>query len=607
MSPAAATRGARVRAALLGIPAAAALVGALDVARAPLALSPVEGAITVLLWALLAAPAAVTGALLAAIFGGRGGFGRIRTASHGAGRPGRVAAGALAAAVAAGFALGVVRAERGPSPTPIGDTAPGPTPTSAVAGERPNVVLIVLDTQRADFLGPWRRPGDGLPPDLTPRFDALVTESTVYERAFATASWTVPSHASLFTGLYARQHGASFAHHRWLDDGFTTLAEAFQGAGYRTISLSSNRYLDSTNLLQGFDMRLALGERFRGLWLRRALEVLGVPARWMDHGAADAVHVLPRVLPGRPRDERPVFLFVNLLEPHWRHFPPLADRIRTLPPGVDVLTATRISASYYGPAFMASGPAPGPVRETMRGLYAASVRYQDRQLGRFLDELAGRLDLSRTVLVVTSDHGENLGDGGRWDHVFAVNDSLIHVPLLVRYPERFPAGRRESGLCQLVDVAATLADLVPGISLPVDPSARTLVPGRFVPREHVVAEGDPYLDHLAAMSVRAGFQRDVARFAHHLRAVRDERHKLVWSSSGAPPALFEPASDPEEVRDLRDARPEEAARLEGVLAGWLEERAGSAYALPDDAGATDRGPGLSEAERQRLESLGYLR
>jgi arylsulfatase A-like enzyme len=509
----------------------------------------------------------------------------------------RLALGLLGLALLVAAAIGALRTR--------GDGAAPPSEaTGGAAGARPHVVVIVLDTTRADFLDPWRARDDGLPAELTPRLDALARDATVFERAFVPAPWTVPSHASLFTGLHPIAHGASFLHHRWLDDRFTTLAEALRDAGYRTISIAANRLLESTNLLQGFEVRAAAGERFRGLALRRVLELVGLPAKWMDQGAADAVEAAERALPRRESaDAQPVFLFVNLLEPHWRHFPPLADRLALLPPEIGWLEANRISARYYGPLVMAGKTVEGPLRETMRALYAASIRYQDRQLGRLVDAVDARLDPARTLLVVTADHGENLGEGGRWDHVFALNDALIRVPLLVRQPGRFAAGRRESGLCETVDVTATIAEAVGGLPLRLDPGARSLAPERFTPRERIVAEGDPYYGHLEAMSLYTGLQRDVGRFARLLRAVRDDRHKLVWAQ-GAGSTLHDLAADPDEVKDVSAEAPDAAARLQADLDAWLAERAPDAY-RPEagDAG----GGGLSDAERERLRSLGYLR
>jgi arylsulfatase A-like enzyme len=517
-------------------------------------------------------------------------------------RSARWAALVAAACLAAAFARGAIRPApaRAPSPAATGAapaSAPAPRATPAPdARALPTVVLIVLDTQRADYLGVY-----GSARGLTPALDAFARECTVFDSAFAPAPWTVPSHASLFTGLYPMCHGASFVHHRWLDDRFVTIAEALRARGYETAAFSANDYIHLSNLDQGFDGYDPIGERFAGLVLRRPLELLGAPAKWIDHGAADGAGRLESFLAAHSARRRPLFVFVNLLEPHWRHLPHLPDRLATLPPGVDVVTATLVSAEYYGPLVMAGKAVRGPLREAVPALYAGAVRYQDRQLGRILSALRERLDLDSTLVIVTSDHGENLGDGGRWDHVFAVNDALVRVPLLVRYPRRFPPGLRVGGLCELIDVPATIADVVGGVALDSSSAGRSLAPDGFVPRSHVFVEGDPYLGHLGAMSGLSRFDHDVGRFAALLRAVRDRRHKLVWSSSGTV-ALYDVAADPDETRNVIVERPEVAASLRAALDAWLATHPHYRAAAGHERDADPAEPEEIEA----LRSLGYV-
>lgn len=566
----------------------AALVAAFaDVAGGTPALAAGEALLAVALWVALATP------VVCALAAGSRAL-RRPSGTLGGGFGLALAWIVLSAASAAGVA-----ALRAPAPAPAA-TPDGVTREETSARTSPDVVLIVLDTQRADHLGPWAK-GPRARGDLTPAFDAFAREGTIYERAFATASWTVPSHASLFTGLWPISHGASWLQHRWLVDETPTLAEALRARGYRTVALVANHWLGLANLLQGFDEVEALGARFRGLRLRRVLELIGAPARWMDHGAEDAVDAVGRVLGGRTHDRRPLFLFVNLLEPHWRHLPPLADRLAALPPGLGALTATRIGMQFYGPLVMAGRHIDGPLDRALPALYAGAVRHQDRAFGRIVSTLRSGLDLDRALVVVTADHGENLGDGGRFDHVFALNDALVHVPLVIRHPARFAAGVRVPGLASLADVPPTIADVLGGLELAADPDARTLAPDRFVPRPFVVSECDPYFGHLDAMSAYSDLRHDVGRWARPLVAIRDETRKLV-AREGASSELFAPDDDPEETTDRSATEPERAATLEATLAAWRAART----VFRDASEKTQRSPGLSDEDRARLRSLGYL-
>jgi arylsulfatase A-like enzyme len=237
------------------------------------------------------------------------------------------------------------------------------------------------------------------------------------------------------------------------------------------------------------------------------------------------------------------------------------------------------------------------VAEAVRAFYAAEIRYQDRQLGRLLTVLDRHLDLDRTLLLITADHGENLGEGGRWDHVFALNDALVHVPMILRMPGRLPAGVRESGLCSLLDVPATVADVVGGLDLAPGPG-RSLLPGTFRPRDVVFAQGDPYLGHLERMGFVTGFERDVAGFADLLLSARDGRFKYVLSSRDGG-RLYDLDRDPAETRDVSDAHPARAAALAAALDAWRDR-------TPRYAPGTRDARALDAREREQLESLGYV-
>ncbi len=512
------------------------------------------------------------------------------------GKPSRRVLSRLQAAVALSMAFAIIALGLDGRSSMSAPPAPS---ANASAQQRPHVVLVVLDTQRADYIGAYGHPGG-----LTPGLDRLAEAGTLYEACFAAANWTVPSHASLFTGLYPQTHGASFEHHRHLDDRFETLAEGLAANGYATAAFVANEYVTLANLDQGFEHYEQIGEGFENLALRRALLLLGFPSRFSDHGVLDGVDRVARHLAARSQtDARPLFLFVNLLEPHWRHFPPLADRIDQL--GLaGTLRATRTSARFYGPTAMAKGEDDASLRASITGLYAAAVQHQDRQFARLLDVIDAALPKEDTLLIVTNDHGENLGEAGRWDHVFAVNDHLVRAPLIVRNP-RFPAGARISGLCSHVDVPATVADLVDGYEPADAPDARSLVPDHFSARGQVFAAGDPYLGHFERMGNAAGFAVDAARWNRALRSARDAGFKYV-ESDREPGRLYDLSADPDEALDVGDANPARREALRKALRDWLARTPVYAPpaegAVPADAGAAQ---GLDEEAIERLRSLGY--
>jgi arylsulfatase A-like enzyme len=461
--------------------------------------------------------------------------------------------------------------------------------------------LIVLDTTRRDHLGTYGHTGN-----LTPNLDRFAADATVYDTAISPADWTAPSHASLFTGWYPATHGVSFAHHRWLDDRFQTLAEMLKGEGFQTVGLVANRYLHITNLHQGFD-HYVLTWNDRGSYLGSAAQLLGFPRRWVDKGAHRSVEELARWMGTAYDPKRPLFLFVNLLEAHWRYLPPAAERTRTLPADVPYWQATRVSAGFHPIHWLGGQAHSGAGERAIRGLYAAEVSYQDQQLGRFLDELRGRIDFAHTLLIITADHGENLGEGARWDHVFAVNDHLVHVPLIIRYPGGAQAGQRIAGQCQTIDILPTIFAVL-GREIPVHGlPGRTLLPDHFQPRTTTFSESVPFFDHSQRLSNVTGMRRDIARFTRVLRAARRDQFKYVTSDDGHE-MLFDLASDPDEVTDVAAAHPDVVRDLRDDLLAWQRDL--PPYAATKAAGAPDtpdeESPGLSEGERERLRQLGYM-
>lgn len=469
-------------------------------------------------------------------------------------------------------------------------------PGQRAANSRPNVVLIVLDTTRRDYLGCYGHPGG-----LTPELDRIAAEGVVYEDAFSAAPWTVPSHASMFTGLYPTSHGCSYERHLWLDDEFVTLAEMLRDEGYQTLALNSNLYLPNCNLLQGFDTMVQLPGRYgSGLALQPLAAVAGAPARWMDWGAAAAPIQFTKWLAEVRLSDRPFFLFINLFEAHSPYLPPYSERASYLPQDVDYLAATAFARDFEPYVNQIRRTRDPETARLVQSLYRGEVRYQDKCLGDILALLRAHADLDNTLLIITADHGDNLGEQGRWDHVHAINDALIHVPLIIRYPPRFPGGIRLSGLCQTVDLIRT----VNGVLRP-DPhdrsrSGRSLIPSEFTPRAFVVAQTGPFVIQLPKVEEYLGFQVNMADFNISRHTLRTDLFKFVVLSNGRL-YLHDLAIDPTEQVNLLDAQPDLATAFVDRLEQWT---AAQPDYVPSTRPAQTRP--LSPTEIQRLKALGYV-
>ncbi len=296
------------------------------------------------------------------------------------------------------------------------------------SAERPNILLVGLDTLRADALGPW-----GRNPSLSPAIDRLAEESDVWLDAYSTFNSTNPSFASMMTGLYGKNHGV-FDLRTPLPQSHVTLAEHLTGAGYESLAVISARHLGDHNsgLGQGFGQVVLASEH---------------------HSAEMAVDTTLDWIDARRESPRPFFTWLHLFDPHTPNTPPHPYALGFRPASAAGLAPVR---SWV--PFRTTGPR--AFSETVLGghpdLYAGEVAYLDRQLGRLLDFLEGCGLLETTLVVLVADHGESLGEHGILCRHIGLHDTTTHVPLMIRWPGPRKQGRRIEGLVSTVDLFPTL-------------------------------------------------------------------------------------------------------------------------------------------------------
>ncbi len=427
---------------------------------------------------------------------------------------------------------------------------------------RPNVLLVVIDTARAD-----RFPFDGYGRPTAPAISALARGGTVFTRAFSPAPWTVPAHASLFTGQYPSLHRTDCGSLR-LPDEAVTLAETLRAAGYRTVGYTANPWLGAQyNFQQGFDTygetwrEVADGSEDTGAALtnEKVLRFL----RWW-HGNSDA-------------RRQPFFLFINYFEPHLPYHPPEPERSRFLPadgPPERVLRLSRLGHPDEMRYIMGVSDLTESDLAILNDLYDGEIAYADRRVGEVLALLRELGLLDRTIVAITSDHGENIGDHHMMDHKLSIHDTLLHVPLVLRYPPRVPAGRTIDALVQMHDLHPTLLALA-GVPQPEGVTVEAVpLPGVGAggeprgPDEPIVSEFvGPPVDFLAVLKELFPGQ-DLSRFDRRLIALRRNGWKIHWGSDGHH-ALYHVAEDPGETRDLAAEDPGRLQELVRSVQEWL--------------------------------------
>ena len=432
------------------------------------------------------------------------------------------------------------------------------------AGAGPNLLVLLVDTLRADSLGIY-----GVTPSPSPNLDRFAARGLVFDPAVSQASWTMPAVASIFTGLYPRSHGAvgpdiDHGDYAWsgtmLPNEVVTFAELAQQAGITTFGASASLVVGrGTNFSQGFETFVEL------------------PGVEKPHNQAPASAVNREFLDWLRRARGLRFLaYLHYMEPHGPYAPP-AELRPPPPPGIRGILARGVIYDVAPAVNARRMPPPSPAEvEYLHRLYTGDVQSWDRELGTLLQQLDTLGLLDDTVVVVTADHGEEFLEHGNLAHGDHLYEETLRVPLVIVGPG-VPSGRRQD-LAQGIDLLPTLAGL---LKLSVPPA----LPGR---------------DLLATQTAGDAIAEIVTDFGNNgagrgIVALRTERWKLIRSAAGDSVELYDLANDPSERTNVAALHPE-AAALATRLDRWV-----AAAAPPPPARAGDA------ALRDKLRQLGYVR
>lgn len=445
-----------------------------------------------------------------------------------------------------------------------------------------NVVVIVMDTARPDYLSVY-----GHPRPTSPFLERFAREGTLFRRAYSSAGWTMPAHASLFTGVAPEVHRATQQNLR-LGPERPTLAELLAAAGYQTAGFSNNVWV-------GREYGLARG--FQDFMERAEMR----DARGAEGNRT--VAALRSWLRTRRDPARPSFLFVNLIEPHMIYKPPVEFGAPFL--GDPARLAAAVEAFFPDEQpntwtltrhYARERPLAEAEWRDLRALYEGELRLTDHLVEQLVAEVDAALPRERTLVFVLSDHGENLGDHDHLTHIFNLYDSNLRIALLARGPG-FARGASEERLVQITDLHPTILGAA-GLDAGADTSGldlRAPLPERRLLRAS---------DELPSVTIQL-FPEEVRasgvlrRYERRLEAAIGPRWKLIRGSDGSD-ELYDLEHDPREERPVpRDAiDPLVVRELEDFLEATRgpEASAGEGAGLPED-------PALLE----ELRALGYVK
>jgi arylsulfatase A-like enzyme len=451
--------------------------------------------------------------------------------------------------------------------------APAPTPK--------HVVIISIDTLRPDFLGAY-----GHPWVKSPNLDALAAEGYLFEDFISAAPTTLASHTSLFTGTWPHTHGVPRNGFLIHDDN-VMLPELFADAGFETAAfIGGYPLIKRFNFDQGF-------EHFDSDFDPRTpgLKVYG-----SQRNAENLTDATLAFLEQRDA-ERPLFLFMHYFDVHAPYMPPepyysMYRKEKSMISGT-LDDTFRVKRNIRRPQTASKAKKQS---DALTRLYAAEVTYTDEHIGRLITWLKEREMLDDTLFIVTADHGETMGEHPMievWDHGYSVFDTTVKVPLIIRRPQAWGAGKRVEHLASNIDLMPTLVEMF-GFALPARNEGKSFLASMddkpFVPRTHAFSEAtkpstpDYEKGHSWRNKVKPkGVRTETHKFMHHPKLDRWRLHDV--------------GVDPDEVKNLYDAA--SPSDLQNALSGELET-----WVLAADPLGAEKDD--DEGSRELLEALGYV-
>jgi arylsulfatase A-like enzyme len=448
---------------------------------------------------------------------------------------------------------------------------------AAPRDERPNIVLVSIDTLRPDHLGSY-----GYARDTSPTLDRLASQGVLFQEAIAPSSWTLPSHASLLTGVHPVRHKAvQFSAGSRIAPTVEPVAELLWKSGYATAGFTDGGFVSA---IFGFERGF---ERYNSGSTGRQEAVSAEAGRETKNLFAENIERAHAWM--RSVDGQPFFLFLHTYAVHIPYAPP-PPYDRMFDPDYEGPCRNELRARSIKECLGENGTDPRMVRH-VKALYDGEIRHMDALFERFIQPLKTSGLADRTCVIVTSDHGEEFKEHDRFFHHRAdLYEELIRVPLIVWCPTRFSAGRVVDRQVSLLDISPTILELA-GVPIPQAMDGVSLIPT-------LAGHRSPPRDAVVVSEVDASIEKGTGTTV----AVRTERHKLVSSTARDSVQLFDLLDDPGETRDVSAASPQLVAELSQSLAASSLDPEAASEPEPTPAAPVTPDPAVME----RLRALGYV-
>jgi len=456
---------------------------------------------------------------------------------------------------------------------------------------KPNIILIIVDAARADHFSCY-----GYNKETTPNIDHIAKEGVLYEQAISPAGWTLPSHTSLFTGNYVSKHGVHNENHIFGTQ-LPTMPEVLKNNGYHTVGFCTNDWIsDATGLTRGFV------EYHNYHFSNLTNKVKKVVSVIKNKGKDDRAFEINKDVKDWINDylfDHPFFMFIHYGELHLPYHIPRPYNRKFLPSGMTYRSAIKVNQdpkAYYDELVQMNQRD----FEISKGLYDSALAYVDDRVGQLYEFLEEKGILENTIFIITSDHGESLGDHQHFDHYYVLYDTLLKVPFIIRYPRVFSPGSREKNMVQTLDILPTLAEVLDlkdsGLEqmqgIPLTAGSSSKPPRTFTISERyqdLKGRKNSYPDRDLSHLVK--FERD------RKIAIRTEKYKLIHSMNYKS-ELYDLENDPGEETNIIYEKEDIASQLRQSIDEWR-----NSFTPAEIQGEE---ADFDDVARKRLEALGYL-
>jgi arylsulfatase A-like enzyme len=468
---------------------------------------------------------------------------------------------------------------------------------------KPNIVLISIDTLRADHLSCY-----GYGRQVSPFIDSLAAQGTIYRNNYSTGVWTPPGHASMLTGLYVSEHGVYGD--RRLSHNIPTIATVLRANGYQTAGFVNNSQVGElvgldkghdtfVEVWKGIKPRSTIERVVRG-GIRKIRESLGHE----DMGASRTNKLIRDWIGNHIDRETPFYAFLHYIEPHNPLNPPHPYKNKYLDKSFTNLDMKKMRKVAHNPliCFVEDLNLSQEEIEFLKALYDAEIAYTDSKISEIVTILKENNLYENTMIIITADHGEHFGEHGLFSHVASLYEEILRVPLIIKFPLGVSHPKEVTHLTQLVDIFPTVMDIthLPKESLPNN-SGISLLDKLETPsncRNFIFAEWEGripmFLQDYIAKGARA---TNIDPLKVKMRVLRDQQYKYIWREDGKE-ELYHITSDHKELNNLANTKP----NITRTYRDKLLELADNFPHSPLDAKTVQ----FDDDVKKNLEALGYM-